>query len=97
SLDGAARFAVTIDALPLERLPGLSLAELPFSGRLSGELELAVDAAAPLAPRVRGALSLREVTLHGQPPGGGSLQITPIARGGIRARGAVIDGVSVDG
>jgi hypothetical protein len=93
-LDGHLDLAVTVHQYPFRKLPALKDADLPFSGRLSGQLRLTGDAE---QPRMVGALSIDGARFRDQPIGGGLLAITSESQGRIRARGQLMEGVSMDG
>jgi hypothetical protein len=93
-LDSRLDLAVSIHDYPFRKLPALKDTDLPFAGRISGELQLSGDVG---EPALSGRLSIDDTAFGGRPIGGGSLTITSEPRGGIRARGQLMEGVYIDG
>ena len=94
AVTGRLGLRVGVRDFPVARLPGLLQTRLPLAGRISGDLRLAGN---PGAPSISGRLALERVTFQGRPVGGGALEITPGARGAIRARGRILEGIDADG
>lgn|GEM_PF-2665812 len=93
-LSGALALAVDVMGFPLRKLPGLSDIELPLDGQVQGQLRLSGTRG---APAVAGQLAIVDAHFQGRPIGGGTLTVSPIAQGGIRGRGQVIEGMMADG
>ncbi len=94
TMGGELSLSVGVRDFPVERLPGLMQTGLPIAGRISGDIELAGDVA---APAISGKLALDPVTFQGRSVGGGALVVTPGPRGAIHVRGRIIDGIEGEG
>jgi hypothetical protein len=91
---GDLALALEVRDFPLDRLPALAEADLPFSARLSGRLQAT---GAARAPRLAGQLTIERASFQGRPIGGGTLVITPGPGGAIHAAGQVIEGITLEG
>ena len=66
----------------------------PVAGSVSGAVRIVGE---PRLPALSGELTLADVSYGGRALGGGTIKLTPEAKGAVRARGRLIDTIAVDG
>jgi hypothetical protein len=85
---------VGVVRFPLARIPGILGTTLPVAGSISGSVRIVGQ---PRAPALSGDVALTDVSYAGYPLGGGTIVLSPESKGGVRARGHLIDAIAVDG
>ena len=93
-LSGRLALDVGIRQFPIGRLPGLLGTSLPVAGLVSGSVRIV---GAARLPALTGELTLAGISYAGHDLGGGTITLTPEAKGAVRARGRLIDTIAVDG
>jgi hypothetical protein len=94
AMSGRLALDVGIVRFPIARLPGVAGTTLPVAGSISGSVRIVGE---PRAPALSGDLTLTDVSYAGRALGGGTIAISPEAKGAVRARGRLIDAIAVDG
>ena len=94
ALSGRLALDVGIRQFPIGHLPGILGTSLPVAGLVSGSVRIV---GAARLPALTGELTLAGVSYAGHDLGGGTITITPEAKGAVRARGRLIDAIAVDG
>jgi hypothetical protein len=93
-LSGRLALDVGIRQFPIGRIPGLLGTKLPVEGSVSGAVRLV----GPVRlPALNGELTLADVSFAGHDLGGGTIKLSPEAKGAVRARGRLVNAISVDG
>ena len=93
-LSGRLALDVGVRQFPIGRLPGIVGTTLPVAGSVSGAVRIVGE---PRLPALSGEVTLADVSYGGRALGGGTIKITPEAKGAVRARGWLIDSIAVDG
>jgi len=93
-LSGRLALDVGIRQFPIGRIPGILGTKLPVAGDVSGAVRLV----GPVRlPAVNGELTLAGVSFAGYDLGGGTIKLSPEAKGAVRARGQLVNAIAVDG
>ena len=93
-LSGRLALDVGVRQFPIGRLPGIVGTTLPVAGSVSGAVRIVGE---PRLPALSGEVTLADVSYGGRALGGGTIKISPEAKGAVRARGWLIDSIAVDG
>jgi hypothetical protein len=93
-LSGRLALDVGVRQFPIGRLPGILGTTLPVAGSVSGAVRIVGE---PRLPALSGEVTLADVSYGGRALGGGTIKISPEAKGAVRARGRLIDSIAVDG
>ena len=93
-LSGRLALDVGVRRFPIGRLPGIVGTTLPVAGSVSGAVRIVGE---PRLPALSGEVTLADVSYGGRALGGGTIKLTPEAKGAVRARGWLINTIAVDG